>query len=114
MLVRILAMINPMRRFSTATKILAIAVTLAGTGAAFADVQFLGSVSTGMAGAGLALPMLAYTEHANPALFSYLPKHFNCDTPNIEVYTRGVSISDIQSDFGNVQNGVVSQSNITK
>jgi hypothetical protein len=103
-----------MRRSSLAIKCLAVALALPIANAANADVQFLGSLSTGMAGAGLALPMLAYTEHANPALFSYLPKHFNFDAPDIQLYTRGVSINDLQSDFSNVQNGGVSQSTITK
>ena len=54
--------------------------------------------------------MLAYTEHANPALFSYLPKHFNFDMPNIQIYTQNVSISDLRNNFSNVPNGGVNSS----
>ncbi len=103
-----------MHRSSFAIKCLAVALALPIASIAAADVQFLGSVSTGMAGAGLALPMLAYTEHANPALFGYLPRHFTFMEPNIQVYTRGVSISDIQNNISNPSNGGGSNSSAAK
>lgn len=101
-----------MPRFSIASKCLAVALALPLANAARADVQFLGSASTGMAGAGLALPMFWNTESANPALFSYSPKKFFFLIPNIQVFTRNISLSDLQSNLGTVSNGGLNASNL--
>lgn len=102
-----------MQRLSNASKCLAVALALPIAGSVRADVQFLGSASTGMAGAGLALPMFWNTESANPALFSYSPKGFFFQVPNIQLFTRNISVSDLQSNFGNVSNGGLNSSNLS-
>ncbi|MHB8637647.1 MAG: hypothetical protein ACYC96_14360 [Fimbriimonadaceae bacterium] len=102
-----------MLRASTATKCLALGLAWPSFGVAHADVQFLGSASTGMAGAGLALPMFWNTESANPALFSYSPKAFFFQVPNVQLFTRNISLSDLQSNFGNVSNGGLNSRNLS-
>ncbi|HLK17248.1 MAG TPA: hypothetical protein VKT78_20760 [Fimbriimonadaceae bacterium] len=101
-----------MHRTSIAVTCLAAAFVLPLAATAKADVQFLGSASTGMAGAGLALPLFWNTESANPALFSYSPKSFFFQVPDIQIFTRNISYSDLQSNFGNISGGGLNSSNL--
>lgn len=99
-------------RNSAILKPLALSVLVPMATFAVADIQFFGPAQTGMAGAGLALPIFANTEHADPAMFSYIQK-FQFLTPTIQAYLRNLTLSDLRDNFGNISGGGVNSSNLS-
>lgn len=91
---------------------LALAATTLAPTLAHANWQFLGTRRIGMAGAGLALPINANDESANPALYAYLGTDFKLLMPSFGFFTQNISLNDFSKGLGSITSGGVSTSKL--
>lgn len=79
-----------------------------------ADEGIGGTRAAGMGGAGLALPIdIAQNHRLNPAMLGLASSRFSFEYPNFGYHLDGFNISDLQSKFGNLGNGGLTNSQLT-
>ena len=105
-------MFNPISRILALAALVALGSAAHGTGN---DVQFGGSRTFGMGGAGIALPLDVYQTHRlNPALLGFAGKKLRVGVPYLGYHTDNVSLGQINDLIGDIDKGGVADDQVVK